>query len=274
MISQRPAEAADRAVPGHWEGDLIIGTGARRSAPWSSAPAASPCCCTCRRARPYGPAVKNGPALDRHGAEAVRDAIAARSATLPEHLRRSLTWDQGTEMAQHARLRIDTGLQSTSATRTAPGSAAPTRTPTGCCASTSPRAPTSPATAPTTWPPSPTSSTAARARRSAGAPRPKCSTSTSPQPRPNAFSGPTNRSTFQPPGRGPRGVARATIAAAASPYGLRPPRRQPRPHNGPACADPAQAVGPQSSTFTRKNTLLRRPLESGQTRRIDCTARR
>ena len=53
---------------------------------------------------------KNGPALAGHGAEAVRDAIAREITTLPEQLRRSLTWDQGAEMAQHARLRIDTGL--------------------------------------------------------------------------------------------------------------------------------------------------------------------
>ena len=54
---------------------------------------------------------KNGPALAGHGAEAVRDAITRTIITLPEQLRRSLTWDQGSEMAQHARLRIDTGLQ-------------------------------------------------------------------------------------------------------------------------------------------------------------------
>jgi len=54
--------------------------------------------------------VKNGPALAGHGAEAVRDAIARTVTTLPEQLRRSLTWDQGAEMAQHARLRIDTGV--------------------------------------------------------------------------------------------------------------------------------------------------------------------
>jgi IS30 family transposase len=55
--------------------------------------------------------VHNGPALAGHGAQAVRDAIAASIVTLPEQLRRSLTWDQGAEMAQHAQLRIDTGLQ-------------------------------------------------------------------------------------------------------------------------------------------------------------------
>ena len=57
-----------------------------------------------------GPRAKNGPALAGHGAEAVRDAIAESIGTLPEQLRRSLTWDQGAEMAQHAQLRIDTGL--------------------------------------------------------------------------------------------------------------------------------------------------------------------
>ena len=54
--------------------------------------------------------VKNGPPLAGHGAEAVRDAIAEIIATLPEQLRRSLTWDQGAEMAQHVQLRVDTGL--------------------------------------------------------------------------------------------------------------------------------------------------------------------
>ena len=57
-----------------------------------------------------GARVKNGPALAGHGAQAVRDAIAAKIATLPEELAKSLTWDQGAEMAQHAQLRIETGL--------------------------------------------------------------------------------------------------------------------------------------------------------------------
>ena len=57
-----------------------------------------------------GPRIKNGPALAGHGAEAVRDAIAHTIATLPEQLRRSLTWDQGAEMAKHAELRIESGL--------------------------------------------------------------------------------------------------------------------------------------------------------------------
>src|SRR5664279_1487703 len=57
------------------------------------------------------PRIKNGPALAGHGAEAVRDAIVRMIVTLPEELRRSLTWDQGAEMAQHARLKIDAGMQ-------------------------------------------------------------------------------------------------------------------------------------------------------------------
>ncbi len=59
---------------------------------------------------PDGPRRKDGPAVSGHGAEAVRDAIAAAIAGLPAQLRRSLTWDQGIEMAHHAQLRIDTGL--------------------------------------------------------------------------------------------------------------------------------------------------------------------
>ena len=57
------------------------------------------------------PRMKNGPALAGHGAEAVRNAIARTFVTLPQQLRRSLTWDQGAEMAQHARLKIDAGMQ-------------------------------------------------------------------------------------------------------------------------------------------------------------------
>jgi hypothetical protein len=57
------------------------------------------------------PKVKNGPPVTGRGAEAVKDAIVQAVGDLPEQLRRSLTWDQGAEMAQHARLRIDTGLQ-------------------------------------------------------------------------------------------------------------------------------------------------------------------
>ena len=113
MISERPAEAADRAVPEHWEGDLIlglrssaIGTLVERATRFTMLLHLPP-----MAGHGDGAREKNGPALAGHGAEAVRDAIACTITSLPEQLRRSLTWDQGAEMAQHARLRIDTGLQ-------------------------------------------------------------------------------------------------------------------------------------------------------------------
>ncbi len=112
MISQRPAEVADRAVPGHWEGDLIIGlnssaigTLVERTTRFAMLLHLPPMPGHGSSAR-----IKNGPALAGHGAEAVRDAIAAKIATLPEQLRKSLTWDQGAELAQHVQLRIDIGL--------------------------------------------------------------------------------------------------------------------------------------------------------------------
>jgi IS30 family transposase len=112
MISARPAEVADRAVPGHWEGDLIIGLD--KSAIGTLVERTTRFTMLLHLPRMDGfdtaPRVKNGPPLAGHGAAAVRDAIAATIATLPEQLRRSLTWDQGSEMAQHAQLRIDTGL--------------------------------------------------------------------------------------------------------------------------------------------------------------------
>jgi IS30 family transposase len=111
MISERPAEAGDRAVPGHWEGDLIIGL---NSSAIGTLVERTSRFTTLLRLPPMeghgGPRAKNGPALAGHGAEAVRDAIAATICTLPGQLRRSLTWDQGAEMAQHARLTTGTGL--------------------------------------------------------------------------------------------------------------------------------------------------------------------
>jgi len=96
MISQRPAEAADRAVPGHWEGDLIIGKNGRSA---------------------IGTLVERSTRLvillhlpGGRSAEEVRDAMTATITTLPAALRRSITWDQGPEMAQHAQFSIQTGV--------------------------------------------------------------------------------------------------------------------------------------------------------------------
>ena len=97
LLSERPAEVEDRAVPGHWEGDLIIGKGTRSA---------------------IGTLVERQTrfvilvALP-HGrtAEVVRTALAERILTLPSQLRRSLTWDRGSEMAEHVRFTVDTGVQ-------------------------------------------------------------------------------------------------------------------------------------------------------------------
>ena len=94
-ISERPAEAEDRAVPGHWEGDLLFGKGMSAVATLVE-----------RQSR-YLMLV----ALpEGHRAELVADALAERITALPDQLRKSLTWDQGKEMAAHARFSIEAGL--------------------------------------------------------------------------------------------------------------------------------------------------------------------
>ena len=112
MISERPAEAEDRAVPGHWEGDLILGTG--HSAIGTLVERSTRFTMLLHLPAPENrqPRTNNGPPVTGHGGEQVRDAIAAAITTLPEQLRRSLTWDQGAEMAQHAQLRVDSGASS------------------------------------------------------------------------------------------------------------------------------------------------------------------
>src|SRR3954466_13440838 len=113
LISERPAEADARAVPGHWEGDLIIGLGSSAIGTLVERTTRFTMLLHLPAMVGHGAQApeKNGPALAGHGAEAVRAAIARMITPLPQQLRRSLTWDQGAEMAQHAQLRIDTGLQ-------------------------------------------------------------------------------------------------------------------------------------------------------------------
>ena len=113
LIRERPASIEDRAVPGHWEGDLIlglastaIGTLVERSTRFTMLLHLPPL-----PGHRQQPRDKRGPALAGHGADAVRGAITKAMAYLPAQFRKSLTWDQGTEMSQHATLSIDTGLQ-------------------------------------------------------------------------------------------------------------------------------------------------------------------
>ncbi|SFU08174.1 Integrase core domain-containing protein [Geodermatophilus amargosae] len=112
VLSERPAEAADRAVPGHWEGDLIIGL--NRSAIGTVVDRTSRYTLLVHLPRLPGhgtvPPVKNGPALGGYGAIAMKKALTKTMSTMPADLLRSLTWDRGKELSAHAQFKIETGI--------------------------------------------------------------------------------------------------------------------------------------------------------------------
>ena len=121
MISERPLEVKDRAVPGHWKGDLVFG----------------------KKMTSIGSLVERHSwyvilltLANGHGAEAVRKAMTNRILTLPAQLRSSITWDHGKEMAEHVEFTFESGVQIYFCDPKSPAARAATRTPTDCSANT------------------------------------------------------------------------------------------------------------------------------------------
>jgi IS30 family transposase len=113
VLSERPAEADDRAVPGHWEGDLIIGTGRSAIGTLVERSSRSTLLVHLPRMEGWGeqPYVKNGPSLGGYGAVAMNAALTASMTKLPEQLRKTLTWDRGKELSGHASFALETGTR-------------------------------------------------------------------------------------------------------------------------------------------------------------------
>ena len=113
MISSRPAEAEDRAVPGHWEGDLIIGLDRSAIGTLVERTSRFTMLVHLPREKGYGqtPRAKNGPALAGYGAITMANALNRTVSTLPAQLWQSLTWDRGKELSDHARFTIESGVK-------------------------------------------------------------------------------------------------------------------------------------------------------------------
>lgn len=113
MLSERPVEADDRAVPGHWEGDLIIGTGRSAIGTLIERSSRSTLLVHLPRLEGWGktPAVKNGAALGGYGAVAMNAALASSITALPIQLRKTLIWDRGKELSGHAQFTLNTGTK-------------------------------------------------------------------------------------------------------------------------------------------------------------------
>ena len=160
LIDERP-DSANRMIPGTWEEDLVIGKDGANA------------CATPGRAHHPLPDHR-GPASGTQGRPGL-DTLTHRIQGLPEGAMRTLTWDQGREMARHQRLTPGNGVEVLSLIPTAPGRQEPTTTPTDSSADTCPQEPPSPATNPTSTP-SPTSRATAPEQPSATAPPQKHST--------------------------------------------------------------------------------------------------
>ena len=112
MISERPQEANDRAVPGHWEGDLLIGL--ERSAIGTLVDRTTRFTMLLHLPREEGyrhkERKKNGPALAGYGAVTMKNVLAKKMTTLPAQLTRSLTWDRGKELSEHVAFKVETNI--------------------------------------------------------------------------------------------------------------------------------------------------------------------
>ena len=160
-VAERPVEAEDRAVAGHWEGDLIVGK-ANRSAIGTLVE---------RTTRFTIPVHLDG----KRTAEQVRDALIDTFLELPPHLRRSLTWDQGIEMARHGEFAQATGTPVVFCDPASPWQRGTNENTNGLLRDSSRRAPTCSSTPLSTSPRSPTNSTTGLARPSNGRPPPPSS---------------------------------------------------------------------------------------------------